>query len=745
MKPRYCVTLFAAFAAVLSLSAQEAKEESPQTAADAAAKGEAVQLPAFTINAETDTGYVGKSALSSTRIAVDIADLPQSVKVLNSSFVKAVNPFNLSDVLNYTGGSQSGSLNWTPGRLAIRGFSGDGDYNDSFAPPAASVVDSSIYDRFEVIKGPSTIFLAADGSPGGLVNKITKSPLSKQQTTLSVQAGMFDGNRVSIDSSGPLTSDSKLLYRVVGAMQYSEGYYDSTNIHRFTLMPSLSYQFSPDTKVELKYLLVETNFPSYNGLQMDPRTLQIWDVPYTRSSSEDSPYNWRHDAVDRLWVNFTSRLNDHVALRIAAMNAYDRADRLESLANTWNDGGRAWNAATSPTTYTGGAYPRTTTADDATTRYRDIQSDLNFNFKTGPANHSLLVGSELRDQPSGQINYAGTSSPWNPFVRDPNPIVTVNYSAKSAWTQSTSTLARVYVLETLKLFSDRLLLSYGVTRTRATGSTTNGLTGVVTTPEYVVFKNLKQYGAVYKIMDGLNAFYGYNENYALNGVGTVNGVVGTPLAPKQGKQSEVGLKTVFFDKKVSLNVSYFDVQQKNNTVPSSPQDPLNPNILIPGVISRGFDGDLSYQVTKSFYLMGSFSLFKAKSILGPAGATFVQPFTKAISVGSIPVNNISQNSASLLGLYQFTSGNLKGLNLGLGGNYLTKRAVTDNANQVWFGYIPARTILNANASYRWNKHINYSLNVDNLLDKKYIYSSRSVNVLVPGQGLNLKLSVEYSF
>ncbi len=492
-------------------------------------------------------------------------------------------------------------------------------------------------------------------------------------------------------------------------------------------------------------MLIETNWPSYNGLMLDPRTLKIWDVPYTRSSSENSPLNWRHNAEDRVWANFTSRLNDHVAIRLAAMNAYGRADRLESLANTWNDGGRTWNAATSPTTYTGGAYPRTTTADDSTNRYRDIQSDLNFNFKTGPANHSLLLGGELRDSPGGQINYGGTSSPWNPFVKDPNPSVVVNYAVKTAWTENTSTLARVYVLETLKLFNDRLLLSYGVTRTRATGSTKNALTGIVTTPEYVVFKNLKQYGAVYKIVDGLNLFYGYNENYALNGVGTVNGVIGVPLAPKQGKQTEVGVKTTFLDKKVGLNVSYFDVQQKNNTVPSSPQNPLNPNVLIPGVISRGFDGDVTYQVTHNLYLMGSFSWFKAKSILGPAAATFIQPFTKSIITGSIPVNNISEHSGSILGLYRLTEGNLKGLNLGLGGNYLSKRAISDNANQVWFGYVPGRLIVNANASYRWNKHINYSLNVDNLLDKKYIYSVRSVNVIVPGQSTNVKFSVDYTF
>jgi iron complex outermembrane recepter protein len=710
----------------------------------AAPKKEIVELPAFSISSEKDTGYVGKSALSSTRIAVDTSDLPQSVQVLNSGFLKAVNPFMISDILNYVGGAQNGSLNWTSGRNNIRGFSGDGDYTDGFAPPMATAVDSSIYDRLEVIKGPSTIFLAADGSPGGIVNKITKSPLATRQTTLSLQVGSFDANHFSIDTTGAITKDAKFLYRFVTGIQYSDGYYDSTYMHRNMFMPSLSYQFTPDTKVELKMMLIETAWPSYNGLMFDPRTGKMFDVPYTRSTSEDAPYNWRHDRVKRVWINYTSRLNEHVALRIAAMNAYDRADRLESLANTWNDGGRAWNAATTPANYTGGAYPRTTTADDSTNRYRDIQSDLNFNFKTGAANHSLLVGGELRDSPSAQINYAGTSSPWNPFVKT-DPTVVVNYATKSGWSQNSSTLSRVYVLETLKLFNDRLLLSYGATRTRATGSTTNSLTKVVTTPEYIVFKNLKQYGLVYKITDGVNLFAGYNENYALNGVGTVNGVIGVPLPPKQGRQNEVGLKTSLFNKKLTVNVSYFDVQQQNNTVPSSPQNPLNPLVLIPGVKSRGFDGDLNYEVNRNLFLMGSFSLYNAESILGPAAATFTQPYTGTIITESIPVNNTSEKSASLFGLYRFTEGGLKGFNVGLGANYQSKRAITDNANQVWFGWVPGRTLVNANLSYRYNQRINYGLNIDNLLDTKYIYSVRSVNVIVPGQAFNVKFSVDYTF
>jgi iron complex outermembrane receptor protein len=742
MKLRFVVMSVAA--AVIAPLFVHAQNTEAATETDVS-KEEPVVLPEFSISAAKDTGYVGKSSLSSTRIAVDIADLPQSVKVLNNSFLKAVNPFNMSDVLNYTGGAQNGALNWTPGRLAIRGFSGDGDYTDSFAPTAASVVDSAVFERFEVIKGPSTIFLAADGSPGGLINKITKSPLSTQTTTLSTQFGLYDANRVSLDSTGPVpfVGGKKLLYRIVGAMQYSNGYYDATYMHRLTLMPALSYQFNDNTKLEVKALLVNTLWPSYNGLMLDPRTLRIWDVPYTRSASEDYPYNWRHDYVRRVWGSFTSRLTDWVALRVSSMYAYDRANRQESLANTWNDGGRRWNTATSPTTYTGGPYPRTTTADDQFNTYKDIQADLNFNFRTGFANHNFLLGGEIRNNPNFQYTYAGTSSPWDPFNKT-TPTVVANWINKTGYTYNTDKLNRVYALENLKIFNDRVILSYGVTRSSSTRSTQNKLTGVYNPAEYTVDKNLKQYGAVFKLVDGVSLFYGYNENFALNGVGLRNGVSG-PLPPKTGKQHEIGVKTTLLNKKLTANISYFDVQQQNNTVPSSPLDPLNPNVLVPGVISRGFDGDLTYQANRNLYLMASFSLFDAKSVLGPAAATFVQPYTNTIITGSIPVDNISERSWSLIALYRFTDGPLNKLNLSIGANSLAKRAITDNANQVWFGYVPGRTLVNLNATYRLDKHWNFGLNIDNLFDKKYIYSVRSVNVIVPGPSINVKGSIDYTF
>jgi iron complex outermembrane receptor protein len=737
-----------ALAALISAGAY-AQTAAPTPASAPTTDEKAVELPAFTISSEKDTSFRGTTALSSTRIAVDLSELSQSVQVLNNSFIKSLNPTMMSDVLFYVGGAQNGNLNWTPGRMNIRGFTGDADYTDGFSPPAGSVVDSVVFDRFEVIKGPSAIFLAADGSPGGIVNKITKSPQATASTSIMVQTGLFEGNLATFDSTGPITADKKLLYRITAGETYYDGYYDNVYMHRFTLMPALSYQFAPGTKLEIKGELVRTNWPSYNGLPVDPRTGKMIDLPYDASQDEDAPYNWRHDTVNRIWGSFNTRLTDWMAISLRGMNAFDRADRFESITAPWNEGARTWASPTvTPTTYTGGAIPRNTTADDAHTTYHDIQADINFNYTGHGFTNLFLVGGEHRGQPGRTVTYSGnsSSSPWYPYARN-TPPVTVTSTVPSAYTATQSTLDRVYAAETLKIWNDRIIGNFGVNRAKVFGSNFNYLTGnPASYIPFTLYKNLVQWGVVVKVVPGVSLFTGYNQNFAANGVGTFNGVPNTPLPPKLGEQHEVGVKTDLFNHTVTANISYFDLNQQNNTVPSFPLDPANPNVLIPGVISRGFDGDFSWKVDKNLYMIASFSNYSAKSILGPAvNGTFIQPGTGSVAYGSIPVNNTAQHTYSLYANYEFTSGNLKGLTVGVGGNYQSKRAVTDGPNQVFWGYIPGRTIFDSTITYKQSEHLKYALNLYNLTDKKYIYAVRSENVQIPGTPFNAKFSVTYTF
>jgi len=762
---------------------------------DAPPVGDTVELPAFEIKTEKDNNFVGKSSLSSTRIAVDLSEIPQSVQVLNSSFVQAIGPTMLSDILNYVGGGQSGQLNWTSGRMNIRGFTGDADYVDGFAPPAATAQDSAVYDRFEIIKGPSAIFMAADGSPGGIQNKISKNPLSEAFTEVTLQVGSFAANKIMLDSTGPLTKDKKLTYRIVASQSYWDDYYRYTYMHRFVGFAALQYDFSANTKLTVKYQMNTVDWPSYNGLPIDPRTLKMIDLPYDSTQDLYKPQNWRTDAVQRLWANFSSRLNDHFAINVKGMQAFDIAARYESIAPTWSEGtttgtalingvatpvtflGGKWTNASVSTSetlapvnyvlkngvyyvtyswggtsnYTGGAIPRSTTnADDAHGAYNDLQADMNFNYAATHFNELLLVGGEHRDSPGFTLTYKNgvSATPWFPYAPDTPATVVSNWTTPSASTHSKSKQDRVYVLETLKLLKDRLILNVGFTRAKTFASTYNDLTHtwVGAANGYTLYKNLTQTGITVKVLPNVSVFYGSNQNFAANGTGTLNGVPNSVLPPKTGKQHEVGIKSEFLNHRLTANISYFDVQQQNNTAPSFPSDPLNPNVLIPGVISRGFDGDFSFKVSSKFYMIASFASYSAKSILGATydgnqGAIFLQPATGKVAFGSVPVDNTAQHTYSLYGVYQV---NHK-WSVGLGGNYLSKRAITDGTNQVFWGYIPSRLLVDANIKYEQNRHLIYTLSISNLLNTKYLYSARSEDVIVTGSPINLRLAATYRF
>jgi hypothetical protein len=466
-----CLTVFAALSVPLAMVAQSA----PAPTTDVA-KEEAVKLPAFSISSEKDTGFVGKTALSSTRIAVDLAELPQSVTVLNRSFFDTIKVGMISDLLMYVGGGQNGQINWTPGRMNVRGFTGDSDYSDGFTRPSNTAMDDIVFERLEVVKGPSAIFLAADGSPGGIMNKITKSPSSVASTEIGAQAGLFDGNKVWFDTTGPITKDKKLTYRLVAGYTYSKGYYKATYMHRLTDLAALSYQFGPETKLTLKAQIGHADWPSYNGLPVDPRTGKMINLPYDSTQDFDRPYNWRTDNPHSWSADFNSRLSSFAAVSIRAMRAFNRSERLEAIAPTWQEGtatgtalingvstpvtflGGKWffpttvgtsesvapvnyyvaNGTTFVTdswagtpTYTGGAIPRSTiNADDSHSAYNDVQADMNFNYTTkNGITGLLLVGFEHRNSPGYTITYKSATGAAD--GRAPTPAIGFRMAAKA--------------------------------------------------------------------------------------------------------------------------------------------------------------------------------------------------------------------------------------------------------------------------------------------------------------------------
>jgi iron complex outermembrane receptor protein len=749
------------------LAAKTASPPRAQPAETASAAEETVRLPTFTIRSERDVSYTGKQAMSTTRTGAPVADLAQSVVVLNRSLFDDINPTILAKALIYVGGAQTGTIDWSVDRTMIRGFVGEGDYVDGFRTQTDRNTDLNLIDHVEIIKGPAAIFIANQGNTvGGVINKISKSPTAWHVGEFTVQLGLWDGNRADLDLGGPVALGSKFLWRLLLATQDSKGYCDLTYEKRNSILPMLAYRFSPDTEAWVKFETFNSHYSSYNGIPLDGRTNQIAAVPIKTNFNEDTPLNWRTDWFTRLWGQFTTHPTDFIAVRFAAFDSRDTQRRVESILSP--------SGATTPTVQPGGSLaftpfaqyvippnytpgqliPRTVTAINSDYQpRREFQNDYVFSFTTGPATHKLLLGADAINYPqttrtySSSANSTAVTSGIDPFNPTHPGTLSVDLNQPPAnMLDRSQTFEKIYALETANFLNNRLIASFGATRNRyalsSTSVTYDQNTGATSAPPVVpetrLYKNLFQYGLVMKPLPNISVFYGYNQNFFANGI-----QFGQFLSPQEGKQKEAGVKTEWLDGRVSASLTHFEVVQLNNAVPAFPQTTPPSNVLVPGTVSRGWDGDFAISIGNHIDVIGSFAWMRADVPLPAPWNLAPQPYDGKI-YRNLPVNNVSQHNFAVWTRYKVTDATFKGLAVGVGVSYLAKRAITDNANMIFYGYVPGRTLVDAVINYEIGR-FKYQVNIDNVFDRNYIYAARSNQVIIPGSPTNVRASITCKF
>lgn len=753
--------------ALLGIGVAHAQPAATTTPDEKSSEEKTVVLPAFTISSNRVNSFTGSESLALTRTGVKLADIPQSVTVLNRAFIDTISPTAINWVVQYVGGGQVGNIPMyeATDRFALRGFTSQGDFIDGFLTIFGLPMTTNYIEQIEVIKGPAAIMSTnASGVVGGAVNKVSVSPTASQVNKVTLDYGRFDSASATIDVGGALTADKKLLWRVLGMYTDQDGYFDYQYLRRRDIMPMLSYRFNDTTEAWIKAEFAKDHLGSYNGLQIDGRTNKPEAVPVKTNFGEDDPLNWRTLDMWRVWGQFTTRPSDHLAIRFAAFAASVDAKRVETqLAPSGTttptlqpDGSFRFTPFVQyaiPPTYTAGTLiNRSTTADDIITPRREIQNDYAFNFETGPVSHKLLLGLDLVDFPQESYSWSSggssraSSSPVDPFALVHPGTVTVDYSRPVSYQAMTQNYQKGYLLETAGLFDDRVLLTWGVSRHRfALSSATypyNQNTGVAGTPSIVpstaLFKNLVQYGVVVKPTENISVFYGRNANFAANPIQN-----GAFLPPQQGLQREAGIKADFIPGRLTLNTSYFEIFQVNNSLPANPQTSPPTQVLIPGQTSRGFDGDFTYSPTRNLDLIASFAIFDTSIQAGPGYRSVPQPYDGRIRT-TLPVNNVSDRTFSAMVRYRFLEGPLNGFSFAIANTNLSRRAVTDSSNQILYTYLPGYSLFNVMASYT-RDNFTVQLNVDNVFNENYWFSSRSNLLLFPGTPTNPRVTFTYRF
>jgi len=549
-------------------------------------------------------------------------------------------------------------------------------------------------------------------------------------------------------------------------------------------------------------LYVRDDFPYGTGATISKRDIKPGYVPFEANGAPE--WLFYEDKTRRVTAEFTTALTSQLNLRIAMLKNYIhnqsrgggvRIHRLKLPSGTINeldpntgritpnytwalkDPTQPWNEQTNPYVSTFVPYGSDidgveTFADDTMNWYEDthLQADVYGKFDLGGSRGDPLftlhtsagvyrtreksefqgwsiVADNITDIYKNSIIAQG-----RPFL--PNPPQPSGISPSSPWypdfigageyfkwghSQNIRTISTQYYLNTqLDALHGRLLLSagaaynenenesYDILRDRYSGSKADA-------------KWTPSYGVVYKVTPHASVY----ASHALNTTrgNWYDGFNDQPVW-RDGKSVEGGIKMDFFNRRLSVSSSYFEIRRTNIAV----EDPreverrrdgatrkIYPDSLNE-ITNEGVEVDVSGAITPNLRILGSFTKQKMRNQAGYRQA------------------NTPDTMYNGFLRYGFSNGTLDGLSVHVGFNHIASSPGNDpNVNLTILGvshqydfFVPARTIYNGGASYKW-KSVNFQLNIDNLLDsdKVMVSGGRHAIGLVPPR--NIRLTTTYSF
>ena len=303
---------------------QQQPETSPQQPANQSEGENQPQQPSaadqqpieLLVTGEQNQDYLVPSASTATRTDTPIIDIPQSIQVIPQQVLKDQQITRIDDALRNVTGVIGSTNSFIGSQITIRGFSttalpilrdGFREY-DNF-----SLQEPSNLERVEVLKGPASVQYG-QVDPGGVINLVTKQPLSEPFAEVQTQFGSYGLVRPSFDISGPLTSDRKLLYRLNAVYQREEGFRDfNTETERFFIAPTLTWNISDRTKLNFSLEYLDSTRPFDTGLIAIGN--RIGNLPYNRIFNEPDDFVQTNSL--NIGYNLEHRFSDNWTLRNA--------------------------------------------------------------------------------------------------------------------------------------------------------------------------------------------------------------------------------------------------------------------------------------------------------------------------------------------------------------------------------------------------------------------------------------------
>ena len=667
-----------------------------------------------------DDDYNFTDASVGTRTDTPTKDVPQSIQVIPQEVIEDQQVNNVTDALRNVPGIVPSDSNRTLfNNPTIRGFGGGFDFGiDVYrrnglrdGQGASNTGDTANIERIEVLKGPSSV-LYGQGSPGGIINLVTKQPLSKPFYEVSGEIGNYDFYRGTIDLSGPLDKNKKLLYRLNIAAETSESFIDFYDRDRYLINPVLAWNISDDTKLSLEFeyrsvrSLNDAGLPAVGTVLDNPNG----DIPLDRYTGEPDLDNQDTDTY-RIGYNFEHKFSDNWRIRNAFDTVLSRSNSLRIFNGSLDPDGRTLSRN----------YLDNGDGFDVNAYTFDTYTVGKFN--TGKIKHELVAGIELSRNEVRRNNTffvpagAGSIDLFNPQYG----VATLTEPTRLTDNKITDDGLGIYLQDQVAL-SDKF--------TVVLGGRFDILTNEVEdfnldTNEFQQNEGFSpRIGIVYKPIEDISLYASYSRSLERS-IG--ESADGSTFDPGRGTQYELGVKGDISDR-LSATLALYDLTRTNVLT----DDPDNPNpqfqIQTGEQNSQGIELSVAGEILPGWNITGGYAYTDA-----------VITEDNTLAEGN-RLDNVPENAVSLWTTYRIQQGSVKGLGFGAGLFFVGEREGNlENSFQ-----LPSYTRTDAAIFYERGK-FKTALNFRNLFDIDYFEAADDDLEVYPGDPFTVVGNVTVKF
>ncbi|MBE7385504.1 MAG: TonB-dependent siderophore receptor [Leptolyngbya sp. SIO1E4] len=667
---------------------------------------------------EADEGYTPSAATTATRTDTPLRDIPQSIQVIPRQVLEDRNVRTVSEAVETVSGviNASGYFG-APGLRTriIRGF--DQGFSDGAGNLRNGLRDGGFYglrpigtvERVEVLKGPPSVLYGAL-EPGGVVNVITRQPLSDPYYDLTLDIGNNAFYQPEVDLSGPLTADDTLLYRLIAGYQTSDGVQEFVEQDLITVAPSITWNLSDRTRLNVYYeyadftadASIPSEAPRFSDDDFLPRELY---AGYPDFSSLDITthrlgYTLNHEFSDTWQIrhSFAMSLNDFQDNRAFPLGILD--DRV--LA-----GFEAYDL-------------------DYTFNNYFAQIDVLGTFETGSISHQLLAGFDFNHYDQDYEGFFNVTDLPPLDIRNPNYDVPEPELLPFLRFDETIQSYGIYLQDQINL-SDNLKVLVGGRYDWLSYENEFDDFGALgnTTDEPIQTDGAfsPRIGIVYQPIDAVSLYASYSRS--LNQSRGFN-TDGDAFDPTRGTQYEVGVRTDFLEGRLSANLALYHLTKTNITT----SDSDNPIFTVQTgeARSRGVEFDINGEVLPGWNIIASYAY---------TNATVTED--NVIPIGNQLVG-APKHQASLWTTYEIQTGALEGLGMGLGLFYVGERQGDRENSFQLDSYLRTDAAL-----YYRSDQFNAAVNIRNLFDIDYAAYSLSRFSVGRGEPFTIVGSIGWEF